>query len=166
MGMTKTSAHRRPFTPLPTLGRDAAKVSNGAGFSDATRGVRVACGGGWRRRSARARNRGVGVGRSVRIYGDLKRLIALGSAGRIGVTDLVPGTAVLVSRAFINTRCSPRLSRAFAPSPSRWRACPVCPQTVQRAAAAGVRNCDAHVMQQPSLFLAALWRGVPGRSSR
>ncbi len=28
MGMTKTSAHRRPFTPLPTLGRDAAKVSN------------------------------------------------------------------------------------------------------------------------------------------
>lgn len=28
MGMTKTSAHRRPFTPLPTLRRDAAKVSN------------------------------------------------------------------------------------------------------------------------------------------
>ena len=32
MGMTKTSAHRRPFTPLPTLGRDAAKVSNDEDF--------------------------------------------------------------------------------------------------------------------------------------
>jgi hypothetical protein len=36
---------------------------------------------------------------------------------------------------------------------------------VQRAAAAGVRIFDAHVMQQPSLFLAALWLGVPGQSS-
>ena len=35
MGMTKTSAHRRPFTPLPTLGRDAAKVSNEPRLTDA-----------------------------------------------------------------------------------------------------------------------------------
>ncbi len=45
MGMTKTSAHRRPFTPLPTLGRDAAKVSNEPRVSDAARSTNVSFGG-------------------------------------------------------------------------------------------------------------------------
>ena len=149
-------------TTAPRAQRQSGSYA--VGFSDATRGGRVARGAFWRPRSAHARNRGFGVRLTGWVYGDLKRWIALGSAGHAVLTDLVPSAAVLVSRALTNTRCSPRLSRAVAPSPSRWRACPVCPQTVQQAAA-GVRISDAHIMQRPSLFLAALWGAVPGRSS-
>ena len=41
---------------------DAANGSKGVGFSDATRGVWVARSVAWRRRSAQAGNRGVGLG--------------------------------------------------------------------------------------------------------
>jgi len=45
-----------------TFGRDAAKVLKDVGFSDATRDVWVTRIVAWRRRSAQAGNRGVGLG--------------------------------------------------------------------------------------------------------
>lgn len=80
------------------------KGGNALGFSDATRGGRVAGGTAWRPRSAQARNRGVGFGRTDWVYGDLKRWIALGSARHIGSNDLLSAAAV---QAMFNMRCPP-----------------------------------------------------------
>src|SRR6056297_3941904 len=93
-----------------TLAAKRPDDSYAVGFSDATRGGRVARGAFWRPRSAHARNRGFGVRLTGWVYGDLKRWIALGSAGHAVLTDLVWRPLIEKSPAFSRSPCSTRLS--------------------------------------------------------
>uniref|UniRef100_UPI002B277084 hypothetical protein n=1 Tax=Leisingera sp. TaxID=1879318 RepID=UPI002B277084 len=136
---------------VSTRGRGAA------GFSDATRGGRVARSIAWRRRSAQAGNRGVGIGQASWLYGDLNRLMALVLVLQVGPTALVAGSFGTDFVSFEGH--APGLAGLgnLTTTTIRVAGMPDWPQAVSRTAAIGLPVFGARIMQQPSLFLAAPW---------
>ena len=117
----------------------------------------------WRRRSAQAGNRGVGIGQTSWLYGDLKRLMALVRVLQVGPTALVAGS---FGTDFVSFEEDvPRLAGLgnLRTTTIRVAGMPDWPQAVSRAAAIGIPVFGARVMQQPSLLLAALWGVVLAR---
>lgn len=117
----------------------------------------------WRRRSAQAGNRGVGIGQASWLYGDLKRLMALVPVLQVGPSALVAGSFGTDFVSFEGH--APRLAGLSNLTTTTIRAAgmPDWPQAVSRAAAIGLPVLGVHVMRRPSLFLAAPWGVVLAR---